>query len=47
MIVHQYFCFQVKMYKLSGGRKVILNMTAVATKKKISSFEGEVGRRIL
>jgi hypothetical protein len=27
-----------------GGRKAILNVTVVATKKKISSFEGEVGR---
>jgi len=28
-----------------GGRIAILNVTAVATKKKlISSFEGEVGR---
>jgi hypothetical protein len=30
-----------------GGRKAIFNVNAVATKKKISSFEGEVGRRIL
>jgi hypothetical protein len=30
-----------------GGRKAIFNVTPVATKKKISSFEGEVGTRIL
>jgi len=27
-----------------GCRKAILNVTGVATEKKIASFEGEVGR---